>query len=88
MMMGTGNLTELTDADSAPINTLLLGFCEGLNIRSVLTTQVIPWARTSVPRMRPGSATCLPRDPGAGVAEALGAAACNLRDPAVVGVVG
>ena len=48
MMMGTGNLTELTDADSAGINVLLLGFCEELGIRSVLTTQVINWARTSV----------------------------------------
>ncbi len=48
MMMGTGNLTELTDADSAGINTLLLGFCQELGIRSVLTTQVINWARTSV----------------------------------------
>jgi dihydropteroate synthase-like protein len=48
MMMGIGNLTELTDADSAPINTVLLGFCEELGIRSVLTTQVINWARTSV----------------------------------------
>jgi dihydropteroate synthase-like protein len=48
MMMGIGNLTELTDADSAPINVLLLGFCQELGIRSVLTTQVISWARTSV----------------------------------------
>jgi dihydropteroate synthase-like protein len=48
MMMGIGNLTELTDADSAPINTLLLGFCQELGIRSVLTTQVINWARSSV----------------------------------------
>lgn len=48
MLMGTGNLTELTDADSAPINVLLLGFCQELGIRSVLTTQVINWARTSV----------------------------------------
>jgi hypothetical protein len=48
MMMGIGNLTELTDADSAAINTVLLGFCEELGIRSVLTTQVINWARTSV----------------------------------------
>ncbi len=48
MMMGIGNLTELTDADSAPINVLLLGFCQELGIRSVLTTQVINWARTSV----------------------------------------
>lgn len=48
MMMGIGNLTELTDADSGPINVLLLGFCQELGIRSVLTTQVINWARTSV----------------------------------------
>jgi len=48
MLMGIGNLTELTDADSAGINVLLLGFCQELSIHSVLTTQVIPWARTSV----------------------------------------
>ena len=48
MMMGIGNLTELTDADSAAINAVLLGFCEELGIRSVLTTQVINWARSSV----------------------------------------
>lgn len=48
MMMGIGNLTELTDADSAGINVLLLGVCEELKIDSVLTTQVINWARTSV----------------------------------------
>ncbi len=48
MMMGIGNLTELTDADSAPINVLLLGFCQELGIHSVLTTAVINWARTSV----------------------------------------
>lgn len=48
IMMGIGNLTELTDADSAGINTLLLGFCQEVGIRSVLTTQVINWARTSV----------------------------------------
>jgi dihydropteroate synthase len=48
MMMGVGNLTELTDADSAPINVLLLGFCQELGIRNVLTTEVINWARSSV----------------------------------------
>lgn len=48
MLMGIGNLTELTDADSAAINVLLLGFCQELGIRSVLTTEVINWARTSV----------------------------------------
>jgi dihydropteroate synthase len=48
MMMGIGNLTELTDVDSAGVNTLLAGFCEELRIRSVLTTEVINWARSSV----------------------------------------
>ena len=48
MMMGIGNITELTDADSAAINVVLLGFCEELQINSVLTTQVINWSRTSV----------------------------------------
>ncbi len=48
MMMGIGNLTELTDVDSAGINLLLLGICAELRIESVLTTQVINWARSSV----------------------------------------
>ena len=48
IMMGVGNLTELTDVDSAGVNTLLVGFCQELAIRSVLTTAVINWARSSV----------------------------------------
>ncbi|MFK8113377.1 MAG: DUF6513 domain-containing protein, partial [Rubripirellula sp.] len=48
IMMGIGNLTELTDVDSAGINVMLLGICEELGIRSVLTTEVINWARSSV----------------------------------------
>ena len=56
MMMGVGNLTELTDVDSAGVNTLLLGFCQELAIRSVLTTAVINWAALVGPRDRPGAA--------------------------------
>ena len=48
MMMGIGNLTELTDVDSAGINFLLLAVCQELSIGSVLTTEVINWARSSV----------------------------------------
>lgn len=48
MMMGIGNLTELTEVDSAGVNAMLLGFCQELSIHSVLTTQVINWARSSV----------------------------------------
>ena len=47
-MMGIGNLTELTDVDSAGVNTLLAGICQELAVRSVLTTAVINWARSSV----------------------------------------
>ena len=48
MMMGIGNLTELSDVDSAGINLILAGFCQELEIHSVLTTEVINWCRTSV----------------------------------------
>jgi dihydropteroate synthase-like protein len=48
MLMGVGNLTELTDVDSAGINVLLLGFCQEVGVRSVLTTQVINWCRSCV----------------------------------------
>ena len=48
MMMGIGNLTELTEVDSAGINFLLAAICEELQICSILTTEVINWCRTSV----------------------------------------
>jgi dihydropteroate synthase-like protein len=48
MMLGVGNLTELTEVDSAGINVLLAGFCQELGIHSVLTTEVIPWCQSCV----------------------------------------
>ena len=48
MLMGIGNITELTDADTTGMNALLIGFCQELGIRHVLTTEVIPWARGAV----------------------------------------
>lgn len=48
MMMGIGNLTELSEADSTGINLLLAGFCQEQRIRSVLTTEVINWCRSAV----------------------------------------
>jgi dihydropteroate synthase len=44
MLMGIGNLTELTEADSAGVTALLIGFCQEIGIRAVLTTEVIGWA--------------------------------------------
>jgi len=46
--MGIGNLTELTDVDSAGMNVCLLGFCAEVGIGSILTTEVIHWAKSSV----------------------------------------
>jgi dihydropteroate synthase-like protein len=48
IMMGIGNLTELTEVDSAGVNAVLIGFCQEIGVRSVLTTEVINWARSSV----------------------------------------
>ena len=48
LMMGIGNITELTAADSTGVNAILIAICQELGIRAVLTTEVIPWARGSV----------------------------------------
>ncbi len=48
MFMGIGNITELTEVDSAGVNVMLMGFCQEVGIRSVLTTQVINWCRSAV----------------------------------------
>lgn len=48
LLMGTANLTELTEADTTGMHALLLGYCQELGIRHVLTTEEIPWARGSV----------------------------------------
>jgi dihydropteroate synthase-like protein len=47
-MMGIGNITELTSADSTGVNALLIAICEEVGVRAVLTTEVIPWARGAV----------------------------------------
>ena len=44
IMMGIGNLTELTDADTTGINALLFGMISELNINAVLATSVSPHA--------------------------------------------
>lgn len=40
IMMGVGNITELTHADTAGMNALLMGICSELNINQILATQV------------------------------------------------
>lgn len=48
ILMGVGNVTELTDADTSGINAVLFGIASELGIRNVLTTIVSPHARRAV----------------------------------------
>lgn len=40
IMMGVGNITELTHADTAGMNAILLGICSELDINAILATEV------------------------------------------------
>ena len=48
IMMGIGNLTELTEADTSGINAVLLGICAQVHVAAGLTTQVCKHARRAV----------------------------------------
>jgi dihydropteroate synthase-like protein len=48
ILMGTGNLTELTDADSGGVTAALLGLCSELFIRNLLVVQVSPHTRRTI----------------------------------------
>ena len=48
ILMGLGNLTELTDADTTGITAVMAGILTELSINYVLTTEVINWARGAV----------------------------------------
>lgn len=48
ILMGTGNLTELTEADSQGVTALLAGICSELQIANVLIVQVSPHTRRTV----------------------------------------
>jgi dihydropteroate synthase-like protein len=70
ILMGTGNVTELTDADTSGITAILLAIASELRISAILTTQVSPhcrrvvreadWARRMMFAAR--DANALPRD--------------------------
>jgi dihydropteroate synthase-like protein len=48
ILMGVGNLTELTDADTTGITMMLMGMVSELRIRNILVVQVSPHCRTAV----------------------------------------
>ncbi|NOQ14941.1 MAG: dihydropteroate synthase, partial [Methyloprofundus sp.] len=48
MMLGVGNITELTHADTAGMNAILLGICSELNIKHILATEVSQHASRAI----------------------------------------
>lgn len=48
IMVGVGNVTELTEADTSGINALLFGICAEIDAAAVLTTQVSQHARRAI----------------------------------------
>lgn len=48
ILMGVGNVTELTEADTSGLNALLLGLAAELDVAAILTTQVSAHARHAV----------------------------------------
>lgn len=48
IMVGVGNLSELTEADTNGINALLIGICSELRATAILTTQVSGHAKRAV----------------------------------------
>lgn len=48
ILMGTGNLTELTEADSQGVTAMLLAICSELAVRNVLIVQVSPHTRRTI----------------------------------------
>ena len=84
MLMGIGNLTEMTSADSTGVNALLIAVCQELGVRAVLTTEVIPWARGAVKEIdvarRLMHYAVTERTPPKGVDDRL----VTVKDPAVL----
>jgi dihydropteroate synthase-like protein len=48
IMMGVGNITELTEADTSGINAIIMGIISELQVTNILTTQVSPHCRSAV----------------------------------------
>jgi dihydropteroate synthase-like protein len=75
ILMGTGNLTELTDADSSGMTAALVGICSELHVRNLLVVQVSPHTRRTVQEhdvarrmmFAARADASLPRDYGAGL---------------------
>jgi dihydropteroate synthase-like protein len=80
MMMGTGNLTELTEADSAGVTALLLGVCSELNIANALTVQVSPHTRRTIEEHDAARRMMFAARRDASLPKGYGGALCQVHD--------
>jgi dihydropteroate synthase-like protein len=80
MLMGTGNLTELTDADSGGMTAALLGACSELRIRNVLVVQVSPHTRRTIEEHDAARRILFAAREDSSLPKAYGAALLQLHD--------
>ena len=81
ILMGVGNLTELTDADTTGITMTLMGMVSELAIRNILVVQVSPHCRRrGAPRPSWRGASCSPPRPTAACRRATTPGLLALRD--------
>ena len=80
IMMGTGNLTELTEADTSGITAVLLGLCSELAIRNVLVVQVSPHTRRTVPEHDAGRRLMFASRRDEGLPKGYGAGLLQIHD--------
>ena len=80
LMMGTGNLTELTEADSAGVTAMLLGLCSELRIANALTVQVSPHTRRTVEEHDAARRLMFAARRDASLPKGYGGALCQVHD--------
>jgi dihydropteroate synthase-like protein len=80
MLMGVGNLTELTDADTTGITAVLMGIVSELRIGNILVVQVSPHCRTAVREAELARRIMLAARETASLPQGLDAGLMALRD--------
>jgi dihydropteroate synthase-like protein len=80
ILMGTGNLTELTDADSAGVTAMLLGICSELAVRNLLVVHVSPHTRRTIQEHDAGRRIMFAARADGGLPKHYGTALLSLHD--------
>lgn len=80
ILMGVGNVTELTDADTTGMNALLMGMVSELRINAVLAVQVSPHCRTVVRELDRARREMLAAREAGSTPQRFGAGLMALRD--------